>query len=95
MTETGQSHAAAGMSGGLWPVPPHSAPRRPLRDLKLHTEVAQWKQRMQNRAHRESISGTQLPVAPCSCLWVGLGLWAISLYLCDHNFSISSPTSRY
>ena len=69
MTETGQSHAAAGMSRGLWPVPPHSAPCRPLRDLKLHTEVAQWKQRMQNRAHRESISGTQLPVAASGWVW--------------------------
>lgn len=69
MTETGQSDVAAGMSRGLWPVPPRSAPRRPLSDLKLRTEVAQWKQRMQNRAHKERISGAQLPVAASGWVW--------------------------
>ena len=83
MTETGQSPAAAGMSRGLWPVPPHSAPCRPLRDLKLHTEVAQWKQRMQNRAHRESISGTQLPVR-----WA---VGAVSEYVCVCLFFAAQP----
>ena len=91
MTETGQSDEAAGMSRDLWPFPPHSAPQRPEGPETPHGSCP-----VETKDAKKSSQGKYFwHSAPCSCLWVGLGLWAISLYLCAHTFPFSSPISRY